>query len=324
MEKDVKNGKAVVIKEKHEIHRLEKRFDNPLFTKSFKKAVDIIYGCKGKVIVTGIGKSGIIAQKIAATFNSTGTYSTFLHSGDSIHGDLGIVREEDVVLLLSKSGGTDEVKKLIPLFKEYNLKIISITANVHSPLAKVSDIVLDASIESEACPHNLTPTSSSTTALVLGDAIAMVLLQKKGFTKEEFAAFHPGGMLGRKLLLKVKDIMTKGKDIPLVNINTKLKDVIYMISTKRLGSAIVMDKQKIAGMITDGDLRRLLQKTLALENLKAKDIMNTKPKFITTETLANTALEIMERNKITQLIITDKNKKLAGIIHIHTLVEMGL
>jgi arabinose-5-phosphate isomerase len=324
MEKDIRNGKRVVSKEKHEIQRLEKRFSDSLFTKNFKNAVDTIYGCKGKVIVTGMGKSGIIGQKIAATFNSTGTYAIYLHSGDSIHGDLGIVKEDDVVLLLSKSGGTTEVEKLIPLFKDYNLKIILITANIHSPLAKVSDIILDASIEKEACPHNLTPTSSSTSALVLGDALAMVLLQKRGFTKEEFAAFHPGGMLGRKLLLKVKDIMTKGKDIPIVNINAKLKDVIYMISSKRLGSAVVLDKNKIAGIITDGDLRRLLEKTLEIENLKAKDIMNTKPKFITTETLANTALELMERNKITQLIVTNKNQKLEGIVHIHTLVEMGL
>jgi arabinose-5-phosphate isomerase len=324
MDKDIKNGKSVVSRERREIQRLEKRFDDAGFRKNFNTAIDTIYNCKGKVIVTGMGKSGIIGQKIAATFNSTGTYSMFLHSGDSTHGDLGIVREQDAVLMLSKSGGTDEVKKLIPLFKDYNLKIILITANVNSPLAKISDIILDATIEVEACPHNLTPTTSSTTALVLGDALAMALLQKRGFTKEEFAAFHPGGSLGKKLLLRLKDIMTKGKDIPIVNISAKLKDIIYMISSKRLGSTIVMSKDKIAGIITDGDIRRLLEKTLELEGLKARDIMNTKPKLINSETLANAALEIMEHNKVTQLIVTDKNKKLEGIIHIHTLVELGI
>ncbi len=183
MDKEIKNGKSVVSRERREIQRLEKRFDDAGFRKNFNTAIDTIYNCKGKVIVTGMGKSGIIGQKIAATFNSTGTYSMFLHSGDSIHGDLGIVRENDVVLLLSKSGGTDEVKKLIPLFKEYNLKIILITANVNSPLAKISDIILDATIEVEACPHNLTPTSSSTAALVLGDALAMAASAKKRIHK---------------------------------------------------------------------------------------------------------------------------------------------
>lgn len=324
MEKDIKNAKKVVSIEKKEIIRLEKRFENPIFRKNFEKAIESIYECKGKVIVSGIGKSGIVGQKIAATFNSTGTYATFLHSGESIHGDLGIVREKDVVLLVSKSGGTSEVEKLIPLFKKYKLKIILITANTNAPLAKLSDIILDASIDIEACPHNLTPTSSSTVALVLGDAIAMSLLEKRGFTKEDFAFFHPGGILGRKLLLKVKDIMIKGKDIPVVNIKTRINDVIFMISSKRLGSTVVMDRKKIAGIITDGDLRRLLEKTLDIRDISAKDIMNKKPKIVTSEILAKTALEIMEKNKITQLIVAGNKKELAGVIHIHTLVEMGL
>ena len=324
MDRDIKNGKLVVYKERVEVSRLEKRFENPEFRKNFRNAVDTIYECKGKVIVTGIGKSGLIGQKIAATFNSSGTYSIFLHSGDSIHGDLGIVREGDVVLMLSKSGGTAEVEKLIPLFKDYNLKIILITANVKSPLAKVSDIVLDASIKIEACPHNLTPTTSSTVALVLGDALAMTLLEKRGFSKDDFAFFHPGGILGKKLLLKVKDIMVKGNDIPIVKTETGIKDIIFMISSKRLGSAVVIEKNKIAGIITDGDLRRLLEKTLDINNLKAKDIMNKKPKCISSEILANNALEIMEKNKITQLVVSDNKKRLEGIIHMHTLVEMGL
>jgi len=324
MEKDIRNAKKVVSKERKEIFRLEKRFGNPLFRRNFNNAIEAIYKCKGKVIVTGIGKSGIVGQKIAATFNSTGTYATFLNSGESIHGDLGIVRESDIVLQISKSGGTAEVKKLIPLFKEYKLKIILITANINSPLAKLSDIILDASIESEACPHNLTPTSSSTVSLVLGDALAMSLLEKRGFTKDDFAFFHPGGILGRKLLLKVKDIMIKGKDMPVVNLNTRINDVIFMISSKRLGSTVVMNGKKIAGIITDGDLRRLLEKNLDIKNFKAGDIMNKKPKCIVQEILAKSALEIMENNKITQLLVTDRKKQLTGIIHIHTLVEMGL
>jgi len=324
MNKIIKDARQVVSKEKRSILDLEKRFLNESFQKKFIKAVETIFNCKGKVVITGIGKSGIIAQKIVATFNSTGTYSTFLHSADSIHGDLGIVRENDVVILISKSGGTTEVTRLIPVFKELGVKTILITGNLNSNLAKASDIVLDSSVTEEACPLNLAPTSSSTTALVLGDSLAVALLEKRGFTKEDFAAVHPGGMLGRKLLLKVADIMTKGNDMPVVKSNTDLKDLIYEISSKRLGCTIVKDNSKILGIITDGDIRRLLEKGSNFGSLKAKDIMNKTPKIITADTLAKTALEVMEKNKITQLIIRGANKKLCGIIHIHSLVELGL
>ena len=324
MEKTITNGKRVVFKEKRAVADLEKRFYDKSFQRSFINAVDVIYKCKGKVVVSGIGKSGIVAQKIVATFNSTGTYATFLHSADSVHGDLGIVHEDDIVLLISKSGDTTEVKKLIPVFKELGIKIILITGNLKSNLAKVSDIILDASVKEEACPLNLAPTSSSTTALVLGDALAISLLEKRGFKEKDFAAVHPGGILGRKLLLKVSEVMVKGTDIPSVKPGTDLKNVIYMITSKRLGCTVVVNKMKILGIITDGDIRRLLEKDFDINNIKASDIMGKNPKTISENTLAKAALEIMEKNKITQLIISDKKDTLKGIIHIHTLVELGL
>jgi arabinose-5-phosphate isomerase len=324
MNKIIKNGKQVVIKEKKAVIELEKRFNEESFQSNFIKAVEEIYKCKGKVVVSGIGKSGIVAQKIVATFNSTGTNSIFLHSADSIHGDLGVVREDDIVILISKSGGTIEVIRLMPVLKNIGVKIILITGNIESQLAESSDIVLDSSVKEEACPLNLAPTSSSTSAVVLGDALAIALLEKRGFTKEDFAAVHPGGILGRKLLLKVQDIMVKGKDIPVVAPSTGLKDVIYMISSKRLGCAIVKTKEKIIGVITDGDIRRLLQKDFDINKITAKDIMGKNPKVIPESTLAKNALEIMEKNKITQLIICNKKNKLSGLVHIHSLVELGL
>jgi arabinose-5-phosphate isomerase len=319
------NGRKVVSIEKQAISNLENRFKNEVFIKNFTDAVETIYKCKGKTVVTAIGKSGIIAQKIVATFNSTGTYSIFMHSSDSLHGDLGVLRKEDVILLISKSGDTSEIKQLIPNFKNLGIKIISIVGKTDSELAHLSDIVLDASVKEEACPHNLAPTSSTTAALVLGDALAISLLQKRDFTSKEFALFHPGGNLGKRLLLKVEDLMTKDTDIPLVKINSNLKDVIYMISSKRLGCACVTDKSKIAGIITDGDIRRLLEKNFDnIKNATAKDVMNPNPKIIPGDMLAYTALDIMEKNKITQLIVGDKKKFPVGLIHMHRLIEEGL
>ncbi|HCN36503.1 MAG TPA: D-arabinose 5-phosphate isomerase [Bacteroidetes bacterium] len=320
----IKNGKKVISIERKALEDLEKRFNNKTFTQNFYDAVESIYKCKGKIIVTGIGKSGIIAQKIVATFNSTGTYSIFLHSADSIHGDLGILREEDIVIIISKSGDSNEVKEIIPVFKNLKIKIISILGNLGSELAKISDMVLDASIREEACPHNLAPTTSTTVALVIGDALAVSLLQKRNFRKEDFAFFHPGGVLGKKLLLKVEDIMVKGKDIPYVNEKANIKDVIYRISSGRLGCAVVVNGKKVKGIITDGDIRRLLEKNLEIKNVKASEIMSKNPKLIQKDTLAQRALEIMETNKITSLIISDKKNSLGGIIHIHKLIELGL
>jgi len=324
MNKIIKDGRQVVIKEKKAIIELEKRFSESGFQSNFTKAVEDIYRCKGKIVISGIGKSGIVAQKIVATFNSTGTNSIFLHSADSIHGDLGVVREEDIVILISKSGGTAEVTRLIPVLKKIGVEIILITGNVDSQLAESSDIVLDSSVKEEACSLNLAPTSSSTSALVLGDALAIALLEKRGFTEEDFAAVHPGGILGRKLLLKIQDLMVKGKDIPVVSPSTGLKEVIYMISSKRLGCTVVKNKDKILGIITDGDIRRLLARDFDMNKVTAKDIMSKNPKTISESMLAKNALEIMEKNKITQLIICNKANKLSGIVHIHLLVELGL
>jgi arabinose-5-phosphate isomerase len=318
----IKNARKVIANEKKAVAELEKRFNNSAFSDSFKQAVDVIFKCKGKVVVTGIGKSGIIAQKIVATFNSTGTYSIFLHSADSVHGDLGIVREDDVVVLISKSGDTSE--QIIPTFKNLGVKLIGIVGNLKSDLAEVCDIVIDASVKEEACPHNLAPTSSTTVALVIGDALAVSLLQKRNFRKEDFAFIHPGGSLGKKLLLKVEDIMTTGDEVPVVKESTGMKDIIYAISSKRLGCAVVMQGNTVKGVITDGDIRRLLEKTLDIKNLTAKDVMSKNPKLIPKETLAKRALEIMEDNKITSLIIADKKNKLQGILHIHKLIELGL
>lgn len=319
------SGRKVVSIEKNSVEDLQKRFSQKNFSSDFSKAVDLIYKCKGKVVITGIGKSGIIASKIAATFNSTGTFAFFLNSADSIHGDMGVFRKGDVALIISKSGDTHDIKQLIAALKLLSVKIISIVGTIPSDLSEISDISLDASVKKEACPHNLAPTSSTTVALVLGDAIAVALLEKRGFTSENFAMAHPGGNLGKRLLLKVSDIMTKGEDIPLISVNSKLKDVIYMISSKRLGCTCVAEKSKIAGIITDGDIRRLLENNLDdLYDIKAGDIMNSKPKIISGEMLAISALEIMEKNKITQLIVGDKSGKPVGMIHMHRLIEEGL
>ncbi|MBS1514629.1 MAG: KpsF/GutQ family sugar-phosphate isomerase [Bacteroidetes bacterium] len=321
----IKNGKKVITIEKREINSLEKRFNDTAFAKNFAEAVELIFRCKGKVVVTGVGKSGIIAQKIVATFNSTGTYSIFLHSADSIHGDLGILRDGDIVIVISKSGDSSDVTQIIPLLKTLKLKIIAIIGNMNSEIAKLSDIVLDASVKVEACPHNLAPTSSSTSALVLGDALAIALLQKRDFSREDFARFHPGGILGKKLLLKVSDLLQDENNIPKVSVDANLKDIIYQISSKRLGCTCVLKKDKVAGIITDGDIRRLLEKNMdGLQNIKAKDIMNSVPKIIPPNILARTALEIMEENKITQLIVADKKRKVLGILHMHRLIEEGL
>lgn len=323
MDKNIRYGKEAVAKESRSIRILEKKFSEKEFARTFSTVVNEIFKCKGKVIVTGLGKSGIIAQKISATLNSTGTYSMFLHTADSIHGDLGSIRKEDIVMIISKSGDTPEILKIIPFFKRYGVKTILITGDKDSTIAHFCEYILDCDVE-EACPHNLAPTSSSTVALVTGDAIAIALLQKRGFSKKDFALFHPGGALGRKLLLRVDDIMVKGSDLPIVNLNTNLKEVIYLISSKRLGCAIVLNKKNIAGMVTDGDLRRLLEKRMDIENLKAKDAMSKNPKMIPASSLAVNALNVMEKNKITQLIISNDGKTPAGIIHIHTLVELGL
>ena len=318
--KAISDAKRVIQIEKKALSTLERRLNG-----SFSDAVDIIYKCKGRVIVTGLGKSGIIAQKIVATLNSTGTPSIFLHSADSVHGDLGIIRRGDVVICISKSGDTIELIQLLFAINQFGVKVISIVGDVDSKLKELSDVVIDASVDQEACPYNLAPTTSTTTALVIGDALAIALLKKKEFTKEEFAMLHPGGILGKKLLLRVNDLMISSKSIPKVKENALFKDVVFEISSKRLGCTCVVDKTgKLKGIITDGDIRRTLQKYDKITDIKAKDIMNKTPKLINENMLGETALELMEKYTITQLIITDKKKKPTGVVHMHDLVKAGL
>jgi arabinose-5-phosphate isomerase len=318
--KIIADAKEVIQIERKAISEIEKRLDG-----NFSEAVEIITKCKGRVIVTGIGKSGIIAQKIVATFNSTGTPAVFLHSADSTHGDLGMIRNHDVVLCISKSGDSIELINLLRAIKNFDVKVISIVGELDSQLHDLSDVVIDASVKHEACPHDLAPTTSTTVALVIGDALAIALLKKKDFTKEEFAMLHPGGVLGKKLLLRVNDLMVRDDAIPRVSEHTLFKDVVFEISSKRLGCTCVVDKYgKLKGVITDGDIRRLFQDNFSFNGIKAKDIMNRLPKTINENMLGETALELMEKYSITQLIIVNKKKIPIGVVHLHDLVKAGL
>lgn len=292
---------------------------------TFQQAVELILGCNGRVIVTGMGKSGIIARKIVATMNSTGTPAFFLHPADAIHGDLGMVRKDDVVLLLSKSGNTAEIKLILPILKRIGVRTISIIGNEQSALAQQSDVVLDASVAEEACPHDLAPTASTTASLALGDALAIALMKCRGFTPEDFALFHPGGALGRRLHLSIDEIMTTGEAMPVVHQSVALKDAILEITSKRLGATcVVNDEGVLVGIITDGDLRRLLERDTDLKNLLAFDVMSRNPKTLYPHALARIALEVMEQHKITQLIVTNAERAPVGIVHMHDLIQLGL
>ena len=288
----------------------------------FTQAVDYILHSKGRVVITGIGKSAIIANKIVATMNSTGTTAIFMHAADAIHGDLGIIQQEDVVICISKSGNTPEIKVLVPLLKRGNNKLIAITSNKGSVLAQQADWVLYAHVEKEACPNNLAPTTSTTAQLVLGDALAVCLLEMKHFGSSDFAKYHPGGALGKRLYLKVSDIVVHNQK-PEVSPDTDIKKVIVEISAKMLGVAAVIDQGNIVGVVTDGDIRRMLSKTDTIKGLTAKDIMSVRPKTIDFDSLAIDALNLMEKNKITQLLVT-QDGKYAGIIHLHNLIQEGL
>lgn len=291
----------------------------------FIKAVNAILESKGRVVFTGMGKSGIVARKIVATLNSTGTASIYMHPTDALHGDLGMVRKDDIVIIISKSGHTEELFQLIPMFKRINVKLIGMLGETNSKLAKECDIVLNVGVKEEACPHDLAPTSSTTAALVMGDALAVTLLEMRGFTAEDFALLHPGGSLGKRLSLKIEEIMISGKDIPVIKENASLKDAILVITSKRLGTTCVVDNDGIlTGIITDGDLRRLLERTLDIKNLTAADVMTKKPKTITKDLLASFALQQMENYNITALIVVDKENKPVGIVHLHDLVKLGL
>jgi arabinose-5-phosphate isomerase len=289
----------------------------------FDKAVQVITACKGRVVVSGIGKSAIIAQKIAATFNSTGTPSLFMHAADAIHGDLGMVQQDDVVMVISKSGESPEIKVLVPLIKNFGNTLISISGNKNSYLAKNSDIVLDTTVEQEACPNNLAPTTSTTAQLVMGDALAVCLMENKGFQSEDFAKFHPGGMLGKKLYLRVSDLYADNEK-PKVLATQSLKEVIVEMTAKRLGITAVVDEENdLLGIITDGDLRRMLEKNVSIDTVKAGDIMTKNPKAIGPDELAIEALEMLRKNEISQLAV-EQDKKYLGIIHLHDLIREGL
>lgn len=318
--KVISDAKRVIQIERKALSSLEKRING-----SFAEAVEIVHKCKGRVIVTGLGKSGIIAQKIVATLNSTGTPAIFLHSADSVHGDMGMIQKRDVVICISKSGDTYELIQLLLAIKQFDVKIVSIVGDADSKLKELSDVVIDASVDQEACPYNLAPTTSTTAALVIGDALAIALLKKKDFTKDEFAMLHPGGILGKKLLLRVSDLMVANGYIPKVKETTLFKDIVFEISSKRLGCTCVVDaKGKLKGIITDGDIRRTLQKYENVSEIRAKNIMNVSPKTVNENLLGETALELMEKYTITQLVIVDKKKVPTGVVHMHDLVKAGL
>ncbi|NCF41787.1 MAG: KpsF/GutQ family sugar-phosphate isomerase [Bacteroidetes bacterium] len=289
---------------------------------SFAEAVELILKSNGRVIITGIGKSAIIANKIVATLNSTGTPSIFMHAADAIHGDLGLVQKKDIIICISKSGNTPEIKVLVPLLKRAGNPLIAITGNKNSFLGEESDFVFNSYVDKEVCPNNLAPTTSTTAQLVIGDALAVCLLQMRDFSSDDFAKYHPGGALGKKLFLTVRDLAMNNEK-PNVGLNSNIKDVIIEISEKRLGVSAVIEQNKIKGIITDGDLRRMLAKTENFTNLSAIDIMTKNPKSIDINAMAVDAMQLMEKHQITQLLVTD-NEMYAGVIHLHDLMKEGI
>ena len=293
-----------------------------LLSDDFANAVTLMYNSKGRVIITGIGKSAIIANKIVATLNSTGTPSVFMHAADAIHGDLGLILKDDVVICISKSGNTPEIKVLVPLIKNAKNKMIAITGNPKSFLAQQADFILNAHVEQEACPNNLAPTTSTTAQLVIGDALAVCLLELRGFSSKDFAKYHPGGALGKRLYLRVSDLSSINQK-PKVTPDTSARDVIVEISEKMLGVTAVVEHHKIIGIITDGDLRRMLTKNNEFLHLTAKDIMSSNPKRIDEDAMAVDAMELMETHGISQLLV-EKDGAYSGVIHLHDLIKEGI
>lgn len=288
----------------------------------FEQAVRLLHTVTGRVVITGIGKSAIIAQKIVATMNSTGTPALFMHAADAIHGDLGMIQQGDIVIIISKSGESPEIKALIPFIKNFGNPIIAICGNAASFLALQSDIFLDTTIDQEACPNNLAPTTSTTAQLVMGDALAVCLLQLKGFSAKDFARFHPGGALGKRLYLRIKDLSSQHA-APSVAANANLKDIIISISSNRLGATAVLENETLLGVITDGDLRRMLEKHEELSGIKAKDICTLNPKSIEEEAMAVEGLELMRTYNISQLLVTHKGQY-RGMVHLHDMIREGL
>ncbi|MCB9449105.1 MAG: KpsF/GutQ family sugar-phosphate isomerase [Flavobacteriales bacterium] len=294
----------------------------PRLNSDFAACVDLILNASGRVVVTGIGKSAHIAGKIVATFNSTGSPAIFMHAADAIHGDLGIVQEDDIVVCLSKSGQTPEIKALVPLVKARGHKLVAIVGNTDSYLAREADLVLDATVETEACPNNLAPTSSTTAQLALGDALAVCLLECRGFTQDDFAHLHPGGALGKKLYLRVDDLY-KQNEKPMVAPSDDIRKVILEISGKRLGMTAVVENDRLLGIITDGDLRRMLERGGEMSGLTAQQIMTTSPKTVAPDELAIAALRVMEAHQITQLVVASDDRYM-GVIHLHDLLKEGI
>ncbi|MBX2901189.1 MAG: KpsF/GutQ family sugar-phosphate isomerase [Cyclobacteriaceae bacterium] len=311
-------AKAVLINEAKAVENLTNYIGN-----DFETCVREILQNKGRVVLTGIGKSAIIANKIVATLNSTGTPAVFMHAADAIHGDLGMIQKEDIVICLSKSGNTPEIKVLVPLLKRRGSKLVALVSNTNSYLAQQADFVLNATIAEEACPNNLAPTTSTTAHLALGDALAVCLLELRNFSSEDFALFHPGGALGKQLYLKVADVIVSNQ-LPLVKPTTTLRDVILEISSKRLGATAVVDEARtLLGIITDGDLRRMLQNETNIAGIQAADIMTRAPKIIDKHEFAAKALQMMQENSISQLVVTE-GTQVAGFIHLHDLLKEGI
>lgn len=321
--------KSVLLRRAKDVLEIEARGITSIIDRlddNFARAIELLHGCRGKVVVTGIGKSGLIGRKISATLASTGTPSFFLHSGDAVHGDIGMVMKGDVILAVSNSGDTEEILKLLPHFKLHEFKLIVMTGKPDSRLAQAGDVVLDVGVAEEACPLGLAPTASTTAALAVGDALAVVLLEKKGFKEEDFAIRHPGGILGRKLLLRVEDLMLRGDQLPLVGEETQMKEALFEITSKRLGVTGVVDGHgSLVGVITDGDLRRGLESKGDIFKLKAKDMMTRHPKTVAAQTLAAEAVAVMEQYPITSLfVLEDGSRTPLGVIHLHDLVKAGI
>ena len=292
---------------------------------NFEKAIDILYNCKGRVIVTGMGKSGLIGKKIAATMSSTGTPSYFLHPAESTHGDSGVITREDVIIAISNSGETQELMNLLPLIKRFGCPMIGMTGNLNSTLAKASEVVMDISVEREACPLNKAPTASTTATLAMGDTLAVCLMEKKGFTKEDFLMFHPSGKLGKGLTYKVVDLMITGDKMPVVSDSLSFNSVINTISEFKLGMAMIVDASgQLTGVLTDGDIRRTIIKHSDTSNLQVKDVMTVNPKRITSDAYAASALNLMEKYSITALAVVDENNIPVGVIHVHDLLRAGV
>jgi arabinose-5-phosphate isomerase len=318
-EETIDVGRRVIHIEAESVAALENRIDE-----NFVRAVDLIFNTKGRVIVTGLGKSGVIGRKISATLTSTGTTSYFLHAAEGAHGDIGMVHRDDVVVCISKSGETEEIYQLLAVFKKLNIPVIALTGNLHSTLAQNAQVVLDISVREEACPHDLAPTTSTTATLVMGDALAIALLERRKFSKEDFAFLHPGGSLGKKLLITVDDLMEAGENLPYCHVNDDMKKVTIELAHKRGICPVINEQFEIDGVITTGDLTRLLEQTEDFFKIPAGDVMNLSPKVVSSGTLASEALQKMEEYRVIAMPVVDHKQKLTGIVHLHDILLAGI